>query len=100
MPRPIKVDKIHEINEQKARAKARLLYLERQSRAEAQRVLHHRYVEVGEVVQAVGLLKVDLDAGTFDVDLGNLETILKIGIREQQRKGHGPVETKETPDVG
>lgn len=85
MPRSRTTDQLHTLDAQTARIEAQLARIKRQRRLEAQKILLHRYVEVGEVVQAVGLLTVDLDAGTFEVDLSALETILKAGMREHTR---------------
>ena len=63
-----------------AAKKAQLRRLEGKQRQRDKRALHAQYVAVGKVVEALGLL---------DVDPGELETIVKLGM-EARTQGDAP----------
>src|SRR5262245_42409491 len=74
MPRTTGQTRQELLNAQVARAKARLLKLEREQRQQQRDDLTARYIAIGEVVEACGLLA---------MDLGELEALLKLGLALQ-----------------
>jgi len=80
--------------------KAQLRSTEQKLRQLARRDYQATCVQIAHVVASVGLFTCDHAGGEYVCDLGELEAVLKLGLREAKRKGRVPTETEEPPDVG
>ena len=73
-----------------ATKKEQLRRMEARLRQKQQRLLHEQYVRVGKVVEVLGLL---------DVDTGELETLLKVGLEAQTRGDARAIFAPPEPDA-
>ena len=73
-----------------ATKKEQLRRMEARLRQKQQRLLHEQYVRVGKVVEALGLL---------EVETGELETLLKLGLEARTRGDARAIFTPPEPDA-
>jgi len=95
-----KTDKHAALDESIAKLAAQLKHKLQEKRRQSRHDYAAYCLEIGKVVEACGLFTCDHEDGRFACDLGEVEAVLKLGMREAKRKGRAPAETEEPPDVG